>query len=91
MAGVACSVSAVYPSLRRLGITRKKGRSGRPSRIDPISIVERTAWREEFAATDPSMLVFVDESGACTAMDQHAWPGPRRGAGGRAGAARGLP
>jgi transposase len=31
---------------------------------------ERAAWREEFAAIDPSRLVFVDESGATTAMDR---------------------
>ena len=31
---------------------------------------ERAAWREEFAALDPSRLVFVDESGATTAMDR---------------------
>ena len=31
--GVACSPSAVYRALARLGITRKKSRGGRPSRI----------------------------------------------------------
>ena len=31
---------------------------------------ERAAWREEFAAIDPTRLVFVDESGANTAMDR---------------------
>jgi len=31
---------------------------------------ERAAWREEFAALDPSRLAFVDESGATTAMDR---------------------
>lgn len=31
---------------------------------------ERDAWREEFAAVDPARLVFVDESGASTAMDR---------------------
>ena len=30
---------------------------------------ERAAWREEFAGIDPSRLVFLDESGASTAMD----------------------
>jgi transposase len=30
----------------------------------------RAAWREEFAAVDPSRLVFVDETGATTAMDR---------------------
>jgi transposase len=31
---------------------------------------ERAAWRQEFAAIDPSRPVFVDESGASTAMDR---------------------
>ena len=31
---------------------------------------ERAAWREEFAAIDPARLVFIDESGAGTAMDR---------------------
>jgi transposase len=31
---------------------------------------ERAAWREEFAAVDPARLVFVDETGASTAMDR---------------------
>jgi transposase len=33
--GVACGPSAVYRTLDRLGITRKKSRGGRPSRIAP--------------------------------------------------------
>jgi len=33
-------------------------------------IAGRAAWREEFAAIDPARLVFVDESGASTAMDR---------------------
>jgi transposase len=31
---------------------------------------ERAAWREEFAAVDPTRLVFVDETGTTTAMDR---------------------
>jgi transposase len=31
---------------------------------------ERAAWRQEFAAVDPARLIFVDESGANTAMDR---------------------
>ncbi len=34
-AGVACVPSAVHGALRRLGITRKKSRGGRPSRTGP--------------------------------------------------------
>jgi transposase len=34
-AGVACCPAAVYRALRRLGVTRKKSRGGRPSRTGP--------------------------------------------------------
>ncbi len=34
-AGVACGAPAVYRALKRLGITRKKSRGGRPSRTAP--------------------------------------------------------
>jgi transposase len=34
-AGVACCASAVHRALKRLGITRKKSRGGRPSRTGP--------------------------------------------------------
>ena len=34
-AGVACSASAVYQSLKRLGITRKKSRDEQPNRTGP--------------------------------------------------------
>jgi transposase len=33
-------------------------------------IAERAAWRQEFASVDPARLVFLDESGASTAMDR---------------------
>ena len=36
----------------------------------PELTVERAAWRQAFAAVDPTRLVFVDESGATTAMDR---------------------
>ena len=34
-AGVACAPSAVHRALKRLGITRKKSRGGRPNRTGP--------------------------------------------------------
>ena len=34
-AGVACCASAVHRALKRLGVTRKKSRGGRPSRTGP--------------------------------------------------------
>ncbi len=69
-AGVPCSPAAVFRALVRLGITRKK-KSRRAAEQDrPELIAERAAWREEFATIDPSRLVFVDETGATTAMDR---------------------
>ena len=38
---------------------------------------ERAAWREEFAAIDPARLVFLDESGANTAMARRHGRAPR--------------
>ena len=53
----------------RLCYPRKKSR--RAAEQDrPELKAERAAWRQEFAAVDPSRLVFVDESGATTAMDR---------------------
>jgi transposase len=37
----------------------------------------RAAWRAEFAAIDPSRLVFLDESGASTAMARRYGRAPR--------------
>jgi transposase len=39
---------------------------------------ERAAWREEFSAIDPARLVFLDESGASTAMDRTHGRAPSR-------------
>jgi transposase len=51
------------------GHAKKKSR--RAAEQDrPELKAERAAWREEFAAVDPARLVFVDESGASTAMDR---------------------
>jgi hypothetical protein len=48
-----------------------KKKSRRAAEQDrPELKAERAAWRQEFAAVDPSRLVFVDESGTNTAMDR---------------------
>ena len=48
-----------------------KKKSRRAAEQDrPELKAERAAWREEFAGVDPARLVFVDESGASTAMDR---------------------
>jgi transposase len=48
-----------------------KKKSRRAAEQDrPELKAERAAWRQEFAAVDPTRLVFVDETGASTAMDR---------------------
>ncbi len=69
-AGVDCSPAAVFRALDRLGITRKKKTRRAAEQDRPELKAERVAWREEFAAVDPARLVFIDESGASTAMDR---------------------
>jgi hypothetical protein len=50
---------------------RQEKKSRRAAEQDrPELKAERQAWRQEFAAVDPSRLVFVDETGATTAMDR---------------------
>lgn len=44
---------------------------------DPDLKAEREAWRAEFATVDPSRLVFLDESGANTAMARRYGRAPR--------------
>jgi transposase len=50
---------------------RAKKKSRRAAEQErPELKAERAAWREELAAVDPTKLVFLDESGASTAMDR---------------------
>jgi hypothetical protein len=48
---------------------QKKSRRA-AERDRPELIAARADWRAEFGAIDPARLVFVDESGASTAMDR---------------------
>jgi transposase len=54
-----------------------KKKSRRAAEQDrPELKAEREAWRREFAAIDPSRLVFIDETGSTTAMDRTHGRGP---------------
>jgi transposase len=65
---VSCSLTALWRTLRQLKITRKK-KTRRPAEQDrPDVQQQRATFGEEVAAVDPEPLVFVDESGANTAM-----------------------
>jgi transposase len=66
--GLACSLMAIWRTLRRLKITRKKKVLRHEERDRPDVQRQREAFAEEVAAVDPEHLVFVDESGATTAM-----------------------
>jgi transposase len=65
---VACSLGAICRALKRLGITRKKKVLHAEQRDTPEAQKKRQAFRREVARIDPKHLVFVDESGANTAM-----------------------
>ena len=65
---VACSLAAICRALKKLGITRKKKVLHAQQRDTPEVQEKRRAFRREVAGIDPNRLVFVDESGANTAM-----------------------
>jgi transposase len=65
---VGCSLAALCRALKKLGITRKKKVLHAQQRDTPEVQKKRRAFRREVARIDPKRLVFVDESGANTAM-----------------------
>jgi transposase len=65
---LSCSLTALWRALRRLKITRKKKTRRHEEQDRPDVREKRAAFAEEVAALDPKRLVFVDESGATTAM-----------------------
>jgi transposase len=65
---VDCSLMAISRALRKLKITRKKKELHAQERDRPEVKRKRRAFRKQVAGIDPKRLVFVDESGANTAM-----------------------
>jgi transposase len=59
---------AVWRTLRKLQITRKKKVFRADERDRPDAQAKRQAFQQELATLDPKRLVFVDEMGANTAM-----------------------
>ena len=66
--GLACSLVAIWRALRQMKITRKKKDLHHDERDRPDNQRQRATFVEEIAELDPEHLVFVDESGATTAM-----------------------
>jgi transposase len=74
--GADCSIMAIFRALRRLKITFKKKDLHASERDSPPVRRRRRAFREEVAAVDPEHLVFVDETGANTAMTRRSGRAP---------------
>src|SRR3954464_2613993 len=66
--GVACSTMAIVRALQKLKITRKKKVLHAQERDSPENRRKRREFLEALTGGDPHRLVFVDESGATTAM-----------------------
>lgn len=66
--GVGCSLMAISRALKKLKITRKKKVLHATQRDTPKVRRKRRAFRKKLAKIEPKHLVFVDETGANTAM-----------------------
>lgn len=66
--GVECSLAAISRALKKLGLPRKKKVLHAQERDTPEVQAKRRAFRREMAGVAPRHLVYVDESGADTAM-----------------------
>lgn len=64
------SRSTVWRTLRRLGLSRKKKSTHAAERDRPDVAEERRQWPGKVAPIDPDDLVFLDETGANTAMQR---------------------
>src|SRR5207302_2524764 len=65
-----CCLMTIARALRRHKITRKKKTRHAQERDSPRVQKQRRAFQEKLAAVDPDHLVFVDETGATTAMSR---------------------
>jgi transposase len=75
--GVPGRIMAVFRALRKLGITREKKSLHADQRDTPRVRRKRRAFRRAMAALDPERQVFVDETGANTAMTRAYGRAPR--------------
>jgi transposase len=75
--GVPCSRMAIFRTLRKLKITRKKKSLHAQQRDTPRVRRKRRAFRTMVAGLEVQRLVFVDETGATTAMTRTYGRAPR--------------
>jgi transposase len=75
--GIPCSLMTIARALRRLRVTRKKKTRRAAERDTPRVQAQRRTFKRKVAAVDPAHLVFVDETGANTAMTRTYGRAPR--------------
>jgi transposase len=75
--GVPCGRMAIFRALRELRITRKKKSLHATERDSRRVRRKRRAFRKAMAGPDPRRLVFIDETGANTAMTRASGRAPR--------------
>ena len=66
--GVDCSIVTIFRTLKRNGITRKKKTRFAEERDSPRVQEQRRVFCKEMAKVDADHVVFIDETGATTAM-----------------------
>lgn len=66
--GIPCSVMSIFRALQRNGISRKKKTRHAEERDTPRVQKQRRTFCQKMATIGPGHLVFVDETGATTAM-----------------------
>lgn len=68
--GISCSVMTIFRALQRERITRKKKTRHATERDTPRVRKQRQEFCQKMAAVAPEHLIFVDETGATTAMSR---------------------
>ena len=68
--GVPCNIMTIFRALERNNITRKKKTCHATEQDSPQVQVQRLEFQEKLASVDPDRLVFIDETGANTAMSR---------------------
>jgi hypothetical protein len=68
--GIPCSVMTIFRVLKRHRISRKKKTRHAQERDTPRVQEQRQTFCQKMATVEPEHLVFVDESGANTAMSR---------------------
>jgi transposase len=72
--GFTCSLKTLWHALREQGLTRKKKTLHADERDRPDVRTKRRSFRRKVKEIEPERLVFVDETGATTAMTPtYAW------------------